>query len=283
MMARRRHVRGGRVRAATAVVLLVLLLTGVQTESSGADLFHRGILTLLKYRISEDVASYDFAIDSLVPLDGSEAAAFRRRMTAGDTTDIQISTEAHGSNGWFLIRTWEPTLCFVADDAVHACVYGLGQRYGASCAEQPAGNLRYVLACKVTVLTGTGVFGTGTAYFAMRPPFMFLGYLPGYEFYSSTWYTSVLDDDEGLVGQLVWTAEDRSNPETPGYIDRCITIRFKPFEIKGQLFQSKERCEAYRIDLDAGSIVHLSGRSSIGGLLMNTYKREGESIIGLKR
>lgn len=278
-----RHRFAGRYRRRVFLLIVCLLIAPVALWVTAVDAepLHRDLLKLLMTRASGRIASYEFNIDRLERMDAYDRAIARENVPSQVIRRFRLSVPTHGDEGWFLIGSDESVLCFVVEQEVHSCVHGLGQR-GADCRSEHVGNRDWAVVCEVTALTGTGIYGSGKAYFVAGAPFTYLGYLPDYEYLASNWYTADQIDRDAPTGTLSWNAEDRSDPETPGYIDRCITIKFTPDEVKGQPVRSEERCEAYRIDAKAGRIVHLRGTDSTGAFLMGVYEDVGHTLSGLK-
>ena len=278
-----RHCRHtGRCRWFSRITWLPIVPVAVWVTPVAAEPLNQDLLQLLARPLAVRIESYEFGIDGLKRMDPFDGSVARENAPGQFIRRFQMSVPTRGDRGWFLIASDDPILCFVAEQRVHSCVHGLGKRGGADCRNTYVGNDGWAVVCKVTTLAGTGLHGSGKAYFVDGVPLTYLGYLSDHEYLTSDRYAAreIIRDDE--IGTLSWRAEDRSDPETPGYIDRCITIRFTPDEVKGQPVRSKERCEAYRIDAKAGRIVHLRGTDSTGAFLMEAYKDVGHMLSGVK-
>ena len=262
-------------RAVAAVLLLLVM--AVPVEPVRAEALSYRVLDLLKAYMTQSAVSYEFNISGLAPISADEAADRRRQIKADNLIDIHVEAPIHASGGWFLLRDFYPVLCFLQDQIVEACVYGLGLKWSGECEQEyfeespsPSNPATPVVACSLTALSGTGIAAYGKAYFLGRPPFTFMGYLPHREYVSGM----------GMLepGTLIWEAADRTDPETPDYLERCVTISYQSHAVEDAPLKAEERCDAYRIDAKAGRIVHLKGANALGDLLMNVYQDTGIAL-----
>ncbi len=180
-------------------------------------------------------------------------------------------------DGFLVVNGTDNLLCNIREYEIRSCFLNL--RYHnevLSCrptgmrTDGPGGDWSNFLVCTKDTLKGTGLYAGGELYFLNEEELILSGYLPTSE-YVSGW---------GFGGGV--TLESPNAPvdfDSEGIFQKCVTIAFTPYGDE-QPSSKRTACERYGFDAETGRFVHVSGKNSLGDLLMEVYEKEIRDMTG---
>lgn len=132
-----------------------------------------------------------------------------------------------------------------------------------------------LISCSVITARGSGVFGEGDFYFFLGEELSLMGFLPTFE-YISGW---------GADATFDWKSEDEKRRfgdstdwNAPWGIEKCVLIKAKRHEDERVLAEAK-RCSRYHFDFEKRRIIHVDGKSVLGGTLMDILREDAERLV----